>query len=111
MLASIGTRSGQTFVEAMNGPGGLWLFIAGAIISLVIPFVLLPVLYKKFKLPFAISAGIMAAAHTQPAVQAYAVQQAGNDLPNHGYAIVFPTAIILKIILAQVLLISLYSIG
>lgn len=110
MLASIGTRSGQTFIEAMNGPGGLWLFIAGAVISLIIPFVLLPVLYKKFKLPFAISAGMMAAAHTQPAVQAYAVQQANNDLPNHGYAIVFPTAIILKIILAQVLLIGFYSV-
>jgi putative transport protein len=46
---------------------------------------------------------MMSAIHTQPAVQGYAVGQAGNDLPNHGYALAFPMATIVKILLAQLL--------
>jgi putative transport protein len=36
-------------------------------------------------------------------VQAYAVNQARNDLPNHGYALAFPMSTIAKILLAQLL--------
>lgn len=107
MLASIGTRSGQTFIAALQGSNGLMLFTLAAAISLIIPFIFLPVAYKKFKLPFGVATGMLAAAHTQPAVHAYAAQQSNNDLPNHGYAIVFPTATILKIIIAQLILIAL----
>jgi putative transport protein len=40
---------------------------------------------------------------TQPAVLAFAVEQADTDLPNTGYASVYPVATIAKIVLAQVL--------
>ena len=48
--------------------------------------------------------GILAGTHTQPVVLGYANQHAGNDLPNVGFATVYPLATILKIVLAQVLL-------
>ena len=51
-------------------------------------------------------AGSVAALHTQPAVLTYAAEQTGNDLPNIGYATVFPTATVLKIILAQLVLLG-----
>ncbi len=54
--------------------------------------------YKLLKIPFGVVTGIVAAVHTQPAVQAYAVNQAKNDLPNHGYALAFPMATIAKIL-------------
>lgn len=107
MLAGIGTRSGQTFVDALGSANGLVLFFAAAAVSVVIPFVFLPLAYKGLKMPFGVATGVVAALHTQPAVQAYAVQQSDNELPNHGYAIAFPTATIVKIIMAQVILIAL----
>ncbi len=107
MLATIGTRSGQTFVTALSSANGLPIFFGAAAISLIVPFIVLPILYKKFKMPFAVATGIMAAIHTQPAVHAYAVQQAKNELPNHGYALTFPTAAISKIIIAQIILLVL----
>lgn len=49
-------------------------------------------------------AGILAGLQTQPAVLAFAHEQTRNDLPNVGYASVFPAAMILKIALAQLFL-------
>jgi putative transport protein len=48
--------------------------------------------------------GMLAGIETQPAVLASAVEKADNDLPNVGYATVFPVAMIVKIVLAQLLL-------
>jgi putative transport protein len=49
--------------------------------------------------------GILAGTHTQPVVLGYANHHTGNDLPNVGFATVYPLATILKIVLAQVLLV------
>jgi putative transport protein len=48
--------------------------------------------------------GMLAGLQTQPAVLSYAAEQTRNDLPNIGYATVFPTATVLKILLAQLIL-------
>jgi putative transport protein len=48
--------------------------------------------------------GMVAGLFTQPAVLGYALEQTGNDLPNIGYASVYPAATIGNILLAQVLL-------
>ena len=77
--------------------------LAGAVVSLGTAFLVLFLSYKLLKIPYGLSIGMMAAVHTQPAVQAYAVNQARNDLPNHGYALAFPMATIAKILLAQLL--------
>ena len=49
--------------------------------------------------------GVLAGLQTQPAVLGFGLEQSGNDLPNIGYATVYPLAMIGKILLAQVLLI------
>ena len=51
--------------------------------------------------------GIVAGVHTQPAVLSYSLEQSDNDLPNIGYATVFPIATIAKLLLAQLLLVVL----
>jgi putative transport protein len=48
--------------------------------------------------------GMLAGLQTQPAVLGLAIEQAGNDLPNIGYAEVYPIATIAKIVIAQLLL-------
>ena len=60
--------------------------------------------HKVFGIPLNIMFGILAGTHTQPVVLGYANQQTGNELPNVGFATVYPLATILKIVLAQVLL-------
>lgn len=107
MLAGIGVRSGSTFISGLQASNGMELLAIGAIASIAIPMIFIPLAYKKFKLPFAVVTGMVSAIHTQPAVTGYANQQAGNDLPTHGYVGVFPVATITKLIVAQVLLIVL----
>jgi putative transport protein len=41
---------------------------------------------------------------TQPAVLGFALEQTHNDLPDIGYATVYPAATITKILLAQLIL-------
>jgi len=103
LLAGIGVRSGYTFLATLQNSGGIQILVAGAVVSLVTAFLVLLIGYKVLKIPFGLVAGMVAAVHTQPAVQAYAVNQAQNDLPNHGYALAFPMATIAKILIAQLL--------
>lgn len=42
--------------------------------------------------------------HTQPAVLGFALEQTQNNLPNIGYATVYPVTTIAKIVAVQVLL-------
>jgi putative transport protein len=53
--------------------------------------------------------GMLAGLQTQPAVLGFALERTRNELPNVGYARVYPIATIAKIILAQLLLVYLGS--
>ncbi len=103
LLAGIGIRSGYTFLTTLSQEGGMTILLAGAVVSLLTPLLVLWIGYRLFKLPFGVLTGIVSAVHTQPAVQASALTQARNDLPNHGYALAFPMATIAKILLAQII--------
>ncbi len=103
-LAGIGTRAGYAFVSTFTQGGGILIFVAGAIITCVTASAMLLIGYKLFKIPMGLLTGILAGLQTQPAVLGYALEQAGNDLPNIGYAEVYPIATIAKIVLAQLLL-------
>jgi len=56
-------------------------------------------------IPMGMMVGVLAGLQTQPAVLGFALEQSGNELPNIGYATVYPVAMIVKILLAQILLI------
>ena len=107
LLASIGLRSGYTFVQTLSQGGGLQLFAAGAVISCVTAFLTIFVGYKLFKIPFGLLTGMLSGIHTQPGVLGFAVDQSQDDLPHVGYALMFPVATITKILLAQALLLLL----
>jgi putative transport protein len=63
--------------------------------------------HRWLRIPLGVLIGMLAGVQTQPAVLGYAVEQAHNDLPNLGYATVYPLATIAKIILAQVIVVIL----
>ena len=103
LLSAIGVRAGNAFIQSFS-PEGLEFFAASALISCVTAFATLVVGYKVFKKPFAILAGMVA---NQPAILDFAVTRCGNRLPVFGFATVFPIAIIVKIVIAQLLLVFL----
>lgn len=103
-LAGVGTRSGFAFGQTVFSSLGLTLFVLGTILTVLAAFLLLFLAHKIFRVPFPIALGMVAGLQTQPALLAFANERAGNDLPNQGYATVYPLAMIAKIVLAQLLL-------
>jgi putative transport protein len=103
-LAGVGTRAGYAFFSTLAQGGGLALFVSGALITCLSAVALLWIGHRGLKIPMGVLIGMLAGMQTQPAVLGFANEQARNDLPNLGYATVYPLATIAKIILAQVLL-------
>ena len=103
-LAGIGTRAGTGFLATFGSGSGLALFGAGALLTFVTAFATLAIGYRLLRVPMSLLIGMVAGIHTQPAVLGYALDQTGNELPNLGYASVYPAATIGKILLVQVLL-------
>jgi putative transport protein len=103
-LAGIGTRAGTGFLATFASGGGLALFAAGAAITSLTAFAALAIGHRLLGVPFSLMLGMVAGIHTQPAVLGYALEQTGNEIPNLGYASVYPAATIGKILLVQVLL-------
>ncbi len=103
-LAGIGTRAGGAFLDTVRQGQGALLFGAGAFVTLLLAFTTLWAGYRLWRIPMAVLTGMLAAIQTQPAVLAFAQEQSEDDLPSVGFARVYPMAILLKIVLAQVLL-------
>jgi putative transport protein len=103
-LAGIGTRAGYTFVSTMSNGGGASIFLAGALLTTLTSLSVLFVGYKILKIPMSVLSGMVAGMQTQIAVLGFAREQTGNDLPDQGYASVYPVATIGKIILVHVIL-------
>lgn len=104
LLAGIGLRSGYIFVNTFAQSGGLSIFLAGVVITSSTALLTLIIGYKLLKIPFGMLTGMLSALQTQPAVLGFSLEQADNDLPNIGYALIFPIATVSKIIFAQLLL-------
>jgi len=102
-LAAIGTKAGQGVTATIHA-GGLKFIAAGAGLTTFAAVLVLVVGYKFFKLPMSAVMGVLSGIQTQPACLAYANQQAPNELPNVWYATVYPTSMVAKIILAQLLI-------
>jgi putative transport protein len=103
-LAGVGTRAGYAFVTTLTQGNGLALFGAGIFISTLTALATLWIGHRLLNIPMGLLAGMLAGLQTQPAVLSFAAEQTGDDLPNIGYATVYPVATISKIILAQLLL-------
>ncbi len=99
LLSAIGVRSGQAFIQSISVEG-VWIFVASCVISLAAAFSMLVVGYKFLKMPFSLLVGMVA---NQPAILDFATSRVGNNIPLYGYAMVFPIAMIAKIIISQIL--------
>ena len=101
-LAAIGTRAGYVFATTLLSSSGVLLFLAGAVITCTAALTMLWIGYRWLRIPMSLLIGMLAGLQTHPAILSFTTKQTGNDLPNIGYATVYPMAMISKIILAQV---------
>ncbi len=106
-LAGIGTRAGYAFLTTLEQGSGTAIFFAGGIITSLTALLTLWIGHRLLKIPMGRLAGMLAGLQTQPAVLGFALEQTENDIPNIGYASVYPVALISKIVLVQLLMILL----
>ncbi|MBX7219025.1 MAG: transporter [Blastocatellia bacterium] len=102
-LAGIGTQAGFSFISTLAKGGGLTLLLCGMVVTCTTAVTFLVIGHKVLKIPMSLLIGTLSGMQTQPALLGFALDQTRNEIPNVGYASVFPVATVLKIILVQIL--------
>jgi putative transport protein len=100
-LAQVGMASGPKFFATIGTAGPVFL-LYGVIIALSL--VLLTTLFSLwvFRLPFDTVLGVISGATGNPAILAFASRTAPTDRPDVGYAMIFPSMTVLKILFVQI---------
>jgi len=102
-FAGVGIKSGGNFIDAV-AQNGVVLLSFGAIITLISTLVLLGGSMVILKLDWVTATGTLAGGQTQPAILSFIGNLAKSEAPNTAYVAIMPTAMIAKILMAQVLL-------
>ncbi len=100
-LAQVGMASGPKFFTTIGTAGPVFL-LYGVIILLSL--VLLTAFFSLwvFRLPFDTVLGVISGATGNPAILAFASRTAPTDRPDVGYAMIFPSMTVLKILFVQI---------
>jgi putative transport protein len=102
-LAGLGTQAGYSFLDTLRHNGGQ-LLLAGGVVTFAVTLATLIVGRQLLGIRLDALLGLAAGVQTQPACLAYANELARSEVPSAAYAAVFPTAMIVKIVVAQLLL-------
>ncbi len=106
-LASVGIKAGANFVNTVVEGDGL-LYVGCGFLITVLPILVMGLVARlKYKLNYFTLMGLIAGSTTDPPALAYANQTAGNDAPAVGYTTVYPLAMFLRILTAQVIILIL----
>lgn len=106
-LASVGIKAGANFVQTVIEGDGL-LYVGCGFLITVIPILIMGLVARlKYRLNYFTLMGLIAGSTTDPPALAYANQTAGNDAPAVGYTTVYPLAMFLRIVTAQVIILLL----
>jgi len=100
-LANAGMSTGANVVATVAQNGVMILVLGAAVlIAIVLPVIVLGLFV--FKMSYDEMAGVLAGATGNPAILAYANKLAPTDRPDIGYAMIFPSMTILKILFVNV---------
>ena len=103
-LAFAGVRAGQHISGALSGGAGWQLALLGLALTALAAVLVIGSLHAVSRMPWLETAGAVAGVQTQPAVLAFVNERTGYDTRvGVGYALVYPVAMIVKILVAQVL--------
>ena len=100
-LASVGINAGQPFVRTVAESGFTMLFIGAAVLLTTVLIVLL-VGHYLMKIPYDDLVGIASGATGNPAILVYSTRMAPTERPDIGYAMIFPSMTIVKVIAVQI---------
>ena len=105
-LASVGLASGNGFVSAVVNGGYIWLVYA--LIIAIVPLILVGVYARlRYKSDFFTIMGMLSGSMTNPIALNYANSLAGSDMPAISYATVYPLAMFLRVVIAQLMILFL----
>ena len=100
-LATVGVNAGQPFVRTIAESGMTMLFIGAAVLLTTVLIVLLGGHYLM-KIPFDDLLGVASGATGNPAILVYSTKMAPTERPDIGYAMIFPSMTIVKVIAVQI---------
>jgi putative transport protein len=100
-LATVGVNSGQPFVRTVAESGFTMLFI-GVAILLTTVFIVLIVGHYILKMPYDDLVGVASGATGNPAILVYSTKMAPTERPDIGYAMIFPSMTLVKVVAAQI---------
>ena len=100
-LATVGINAGQPFVRTVAESGLTMLFIGAAVLLTTVLIVLI-VGYYLMKIPFDDLLGVASGATGNPAILVYSTRMAPTERPDIGYAMIFPSMTIVKVIAVQI---------
>ncbi len=106
-LACVGLGAGEGFVDTIIHGGGYVWIAYGAIITVVPLFVAGLIGRYALKLNYYTLIGVLSGATTNPPALAYSNDQTSCDAPSVGYATVYPLTMFLRVLTAQLLILSL----
>lgn len=103
-LSAVGLKAGGHLMTTLvDGDGLLWMFM-GAMITVIPLMVIGGIARLAMKMNFLSVCGLMAGSMTDPPALAFAGNFAGSEGPTVAYATVYPLTMILRVIIAQVLI-------
>lgn len=102
-LASVGIKAGASFFSTVVEGDGLLYVLTGFLIT-IIPILVIGTLARlKFKFNYFTIAGMLAGTYTDPPALAYANSICSKEAPAVGYSTVYPLAMFLRILTAQLI--------
>ena len=102
-FAGVGLKTGHAFAAAVAGGHGLLILGAGTAVATGVALVAVLTGHYLLHIPGSLLVGVLAGMGTNPAALTYAEEHVPNELPTIGYALVFPVAMVAKVLVGEVL--------
>lgn len=106
-LACLGLDSGAQFFETVVRPEGAMWILVGFLLTIIPVFIVGIIALKTKSLDFGSISGMLCGAMANPMALNYANDTIPNDKPSVAYATVYPVCMFLRVIIAQIVLMSL----
>ncbi|GCB37171.1 putative transporter [Bacteroides faecalis] len=106
-LACVGLGAGKGFVETIINDGG-YVWVGYGVIITILPLLITGLIGRYYcKLNYFTLIGVLAGSTTNPPALAYSNDLTACDAPAVGYATVYPLTMFLRVLTAQLLILSL----
>jgi putative transport protein len=100
-LAAVGINAGRPFATTV-ADSGMTMLLVGVAVLLTTVLIVLLVGYYLMKIPYDDLLGVASGATGNPAILVYSTRMAPTERPDVGYAMIFPSMTIVKVVAVQI---------